>query len=29
VYVEVSDQDKKWQSYAMRMLEANLQMMPE
>ena len=29
VYVEVSDQNKKWQSYAMRMLEANLQMFPE
>jgi hypothetical protein len=29
VYVEVSDQNKKWQSYAMRMLEANLQMLPE
>jgi len=28
LYVEVSDQNKKWQSYAMRMLEANLQMVP-
>jgi hypothetical protein len=29
VYVEVEDQGKKWRSYPMTMLEANLQMNPE